>query len=202
MFCNICKFKRLISLCLLGLFFSGCSLLNSGTVHVKYTKFRTEVDGVTYENKKNLGDASISVKNVQHPKSHGKWDLNFTLRPSIHLEKHTLGTLATEFNTTTKAYETLPDIKMKRLSSFANLKLTLHTPIGAFITTGGFGGALSQFDMPGDSDIRSSEIRKVDFVYLAFLSKRFFFLFGPRYYKEQYEQVTFALRIGYFWGRI
>ena len=169
---------------------------------MKYTKFRSEIDGVTYENKKNLGDASISVRNVQHPKSFGKWNFNFTLRPSIHLERHTLGTLATRLNTTTNEYETLPDIKMRRLSSFANLKLTLHTPIGAFAATSGFGGAVNQFKMANDTDTTTTEIRKLDFVYIAFLSKRFFILMGPRYYKEQYEQVTFALRIGYFWGRM
>jgi hypothetical protein len=88
------------------------------------------------------------------------------------------------------------------LAGFGNLKLILHTPIGAFAATGGFGGALSKFDKMNGSDYKRTEIRKVDFVYYRFLTKRIFLLMGPRYYKEQYEQVTFAFRLGYFWGKI
>jgi len=180
--------------------FSSCSLLNSGTVHVKYTKFKAKVDDVTYENKKNLGDVSVSVRNVQHPKRHGKWALRFKLSPSIHFEKHTLGTL--ENHVVDGVVQRMPDIKVRRLAGFGNLKLILHTPIGAFAATGGFGGALSKFDKMNGSDYKRTEIRKVDFVYYRFLTKRFFLLMGPRYYKEQYEQVTFAFRLGYFWGKI
>ncbi|MEE3080048.1 MAG: hypothetical protein VX341_11975 [Bdellovibrionota bacterium] len=184
------------------IFLSSCSLLNSGTVHVKYTKFTADVDGVTYENKRGLGNVSVSVRNVQHPKEFGKWDFNFTIRPSIHFERHPLGTLATRLNTTTGEQEQIPDFTFRRLSSFANLKLTFHTPIGAFAATAGYGGALRDFDRPSDRDILTTEIRKIDFVYYAFFSKRFFILMGPRYYKEEFEQVTFALRFGYFWGKI
>lgn len=191
---NILKFLPFI------LLFTSCSLLNSGTVHVKYTKFQAKIDGNTYENKKELTDVSVSIRNVQHPKSHGKWALNFRLSPSIHFEKHRLGTLATEL--VDGEYQQKPDIKVRRLSSFANFKLLLHTPIGSFAATAGFGGALSKFDMSGGSSHRTTEIRRVDFVYYKFFSRRFFLLMGPRYYKEQYEQVTFAFRLGYFWGRI
>jgi hypothetical protein len=180
--------------------FSSCSLLNSGTVHVKYSKFKAKIDDVTYENKKEFGDVSMSVRNVQHPKSHGKWAIKLKLSPSIHYEKHTLGTL--EYHVKDGVYQKMPDIKARRLSTFANLKLIFHTPIGSFAATGGYGGALSRFDMTGGSSHRTTEISKVDFVYYKFLSRRFFLLMGPRYYKEKYEQVTFAFRIGYYWGKI
>ncbi len=193
---------RLLILLFTLIFFSSCSLLNSGTVHIKYTKFQSQVDDVTYENKNELGDVSVSVRNIQHPKQHGKWDINMSLRPSIHFERHTLGTLSHYIDDDGESVQ-YPDIKMSRLASFANLKLTFHTPIGAFAATYGFGGALSRFEKPDeDESHKTTEIRKVDFVYYGYLSKRFFFLMGPRYYKEQYEQVTFAFRIGYFWGKI
>ena len=183
------------------LFFTSCSLLNSGTVHMKYTKFKADVDGVTYENKRGLGNVSVSVRNIQHPKKFGRWNINMKIRPSIHFERHPLGTLATRLNTDTGEQEQIPDFTFRRLSGFANLKLSLHTPIGAFAATVGYGGAVRDFDRPSDRDIRTTEIRKVDFVYYAFLGKRFFVLLGPRYYKEEFEQVTFALRFGYFWGK-
>ena len=99
---------------LFSLFFlTSCSLLNGGTVHVKYTKFQTDVDGITYENKQDLGDVSFSVRNIQHPKQFGRWNLNLRLRPSIHYERHTLGTLSTRIND--QGYRELyPDIKMRR----------------------------------------------------------------------------------------
>lgn len=182
--------------------FSSCSLLNSGTVHIKYTKFRTKIDDVTYENKKNLGDVSFSVRNVQHPYRYGKWNLTFKLSPSIHYERHTLGTLHRAQNDD-GVVEQLPDLKIRRLSGLGNLKLILHTPIGAFAATGGFGGALSKIEGNGytDDDYMTTEIRKVDFVYYKFLTKRIFILFGPRYYKENYEQITVAFRLGYYWGK-
>ncbi|MDD0853423.1 hypothetical protein HBN50_09955 [Halobacteriovorax sp. GB3] len=165
---------------------------------MKYTVSRAEIDDVLYENKARLSDVSISVRNIQHPKQHGRWGMNLKLSPSIHLDRHTFSTLSTREDGTR-----YPDIKLRRLSVLGNLKLSTHTPIGAFVLTGGFGGAAKKMTSPGVLDtIRTTEVRKIDFAWIGFLSRRFYVLIGPRYYREQFEQYTFAFRLGYFWGRI
>ena len=59
------------------------------------------------------------------------------------------------------------------------------------------------FEAPiAEQEAIGAMIRRIDFAYVAFFSKRFFFLMGPRYYREQYETFVFAMRLGYFWGDI
>jgi hypothetical protein len=198
------------SIFLFSLFFlpwlSSCgvaSLLNSGTAHIKYTVSRANLEGVTYEEKDRLGNVSFSVRNVQHPKAWGKWNMNFKITPSVSIDKQRFGTLETHFNNTTGRTEQLPDIDVHRFMGFANLKITAHTPIGAFAAAGGFGGTAYRItDGAGLDSIRTREVRKLDFVYIGFFAKRFFLLMGPRYYKAGYESYTFAFRLGYFWGKM
>ena len=179
--------------------FSSCGLLNSGSVNVKYTSFKVEYQDVTYENEKNLSNLSISVRNLEHASKVGKWNFTTKVSPSFHYEQHTIGTLENRvINGVTEQY---PDLKLKRLAAFANLKFTFHTPFGAFQATAGFGGATQNIVGDGKDKYSTTEIRKVDFVYYKFLTRRIFILFGPRYYRDQYEQVTVAFRLGWFWGR-
>jgi hypothetical protein len=173
-------------------------LLNSGTVNIKYRVSEATFDGVTYEEKERLTDPSFSIRNVQHPKSHGRWNFNVRITPSIHYDDTTYGTLAKK--PTGEAY---PDINLKRFIGFANLKSTFHTPVGAFALSAGFGGTVYKLDDgQGLETIKTREIRRLDLAYYAFFSRKFFLLMGPRYYKAGHETYIFAFRLGYFWGRI
>ncbi|EQC43044.1 putative lipoprotein [Bacteriovorax sp. BSW11_IV] len=193
--------KKIIPLlfCLLS---ASCSLLNSASVNLKYTVSEAEIDGVKYQNRERLSDGSISIRNIQHPRRYGRWNMNLRLTPSIHYDKTTFVTNELCPNESGVMVD-CADIKLRRLSILGNLKLTTHTPIGAFVLTGGFGGALKNMTTLGGMDsTTTTEIRKIDFAWVAFISKRFYILMGPRYYKEQFEQYTFAIRLGYMWGRI
>lgn len=192
---------RVLTFSLFTFLISSCSVFNSGSVNLKYNTFRTTVDGVTYANKRRVSDVSFSVRNVQHPKRHGRWGLNLKPSPSIHYERHTIGTLATARNEDGEL-EQLPDLDVRRLSLLGSLKLTLHTPIGAFAASAGYGRALSKLKSSQMNEYEHQEIRKFDFVWYKFISKRFFVLFGPRYYKSDYDQVTVALRLGFYWDKI
>lgn len=177
-------------------------LLNSGTTHVKYTVAKAKFDNITYENKQRLGDVSFSIRNVQHPKKYGKWAMNLRLSPSIHLDKTTYSTLE-KYTNENGNYVTRPDIEVRRLMTLANIKATTHTPIGAFALSAGFGGGvIKKDDERGLDTITTREVRRIDFVYYGFFAKRFYFLMGPRYYKEENESYQFAFRLGYFWGKI
>lgn len=163
---------------------------------------KAEIDGQTYANKDRISDGSISIRNVQHPKRYGRWNMNLRITPAIHYDKTTFGTLASCENAD-GILERCPDLRIKRLSMMGNLKLTTHTPIGAFVLTGGYGRALKNTtSLWGMDQTRTTEIRKIDFAWIGFISKRFYILMGPRYYKEEFEQYVFAIRIGYMWGRI
>lgn len=85
----------------------------------------------------------------------------------------------------------------------ANAKIYFHTPVGAFAFTAGFGGTVYKMDDGGAlNTIKTREIRRLDFTWTAFMSRRFYVLVGPRYYKAGYESYVFAFRLGYFWGQI
>ena len=175
---------------------SSCSLFNAGTVHLKYSDGEASIEGNQYELKKRLGNVSASVRHIEHPKSHSRWDIGLKLTPSIHLDKFTFQTGQLDENQVQ-----MPDLNYKRLSGLANLKLGTQTPIGQFVLTGGYGAALFKLkDGAGIDTLRTGQVTKVDLAYLFFVTKRFFVLMGPRYYKSDFEQYTFALRIGYFWG--
>lgn len=194
---------RNLSLILLVLMSTSCGtskLLNSGTVHVKYTVSRASFNDQQYENKSRLGNISGSIRSVQHPNGK-KWDASFKLTPSIHFDNTTYQSGGTRPSPTTGLTELLPEINIKRFSGFGNLKLNFHTPIGQFSLTGGFGGTLYKLKEEGYYEtIKTSEIRKIEFAYTGFLSKRFFVLIGPRYYNDGNEQYVMAVRLGYFWG--
>jgi len=191
--------KNLASILILILL-SSCSVFNSGTAHLKYTVMDATFDDIEYENSEKLSDVSASIRRVQHPKAYGKWNINVNIAPSIHFDKNRFTTDETFINEQ-GIVEKHPDIMLKRLSSFANLKLTTHTPIGAFVLTGGFGGTFYDLsDGRGLDTLKTREIRKLDLAYVGFFSDRFFVLVGPRYYKEAFEQFIFAFRIGFFWG--
>ena len=73
--------------------FSSCaplSIFNAGTVHVKYIESRAKFYGVKYREKARLTDPSVSIRNVQHPKVFGNWDLNFTSHSLHSLRRHYL----------------------------------------------------------------------------------------------------------------
>lgn len=179
---------------------SAAKLLNSGTVHLKYAVSRATFNGQLYENKSRLSNVSGSIRNVQHPNGK-KWDINLRIRPSIHFHNTTYQSGGTRISPTTSLLETLPDINIKRLSGIGNIKLTLHTPIGQFGAAGGFGGTLYKLREEGYYEtVKTSEIRKLEFAYTGFLSKRIFVILGPRYFNDGNEQYVFALRLGYFWG--
>lgn len=176
------------------------SLLNSGTTHLKYTNSDTTFEDVHYENSEKFGDISFSIRNIQHPKKYGDWDLNVRLRPSLHFDKERYR-VKKDQDSLDRDFSEFPEIQIRRLLGFANLKLSAHTPVGAFALTGGLGGALSERRDDGIYRGRSSKlISKVDLVWIAFLSERFYVMLGPRYYREDYEQFVFALRLGYFWS--
>lgn len=184
-------------------FFTGCSLLsllNSGTANLKYTVAETKFNDIKYENKSRIGDVSFSIRNVQHPKIHGRWNINLRPSPSLHADTMTYQTGHTRVNSD-GVTETLPNIKVKRLMMLANLKLTTHTPIGAFALSAGFGGGVIKTeDGQGLDTITTREVRRIDLAYYGFFTDRFFLLMGPRYYKEQNESYVFSFRLGYFWG--
>lgn len=193
---------RLLILISFAVFASSCSLLNSGTATIKYSETRATFNKRDYRNKENLGDLSVSVKNLQHPKAHDKYDLNLRFSPSIHLDK-------TELVTSEKRllpsgiYTDYPEITIRRLSVFINLKLTGHTPMGQFVATAGQGLAgFHARDGQGLDTRRTRNITKFELVYVGFFSKRFFFLTGPRYYNDGNHQYVWAARLGLFWGRI
>ena len=179
------------------------SLLNSGTANVKYTVSEATLnDGVKYEEVERISDPSFSIRNVQHPKTYGKWNVNLKVTPSLHYDDTTYQTGHTRFNKNKGREEELPNINIKRFMTLANLKLTGHTPIGAFALSGGFGGSVYKMDDgQGLNTIKTREMRKIDLAWYAFMSKHFFLLMGPRYYKAGYESYVFAFRIGYYWGK-
>lgn len=178
-------------------------LLNSGTVNIKYRAGTATFEKESYELTRNVTRPSFSVRNVQHPKSFGKWNFNLRLSPSIHYDDNTYQTGATFFNANTNRTETHPNINVRRGIILANIKATVHSPIGAFALSGGFGGTMYRLkDSGGLNTIKTREIKRIDLAWYAFLSKHFFVLMGPRYYRTSYETYEFAFRIGYFWGKI
>lgn len=179
------------------------SILNSGTVHIKYTEADAEFHGIEYQNEDKLGDVSVSIRNVQHPETWGNWALNFKISPSLHLDRTHYTTSQTLFSPIAGLTQNYPDIDIHRFIGFLNAKIITHTPIGQFVLTGGFGGtAYRMTDTSGLDTIKTSEIKKLDFVWIGFLSKRIFMLIGPRYYhqSDQNKQYVFALRLGYYWN--
>lgn len=179
------------------------SLLNSGTVSVKYRVSEAKFDNVDYEAKERLTNPSFSIRNIQHPRKHGRWNINFKVTPSLHYDDTDYQTGKVSFNKETGRLEKLPIINIKRGITIANAKVTTHTPIGAFALSAGFGGTIyTMSDGAGLDTVKTREIRRLDLVWSGFLSKRLFVLAGPRYYKAGYESYVFAFRIGYFWGRI
>ncbi len=193
---------KYLALVLILLICSSCSIFNSGTLHLKYSISDAKFDGVKYKNSKRLSDVSFSIRKVQHPKAYGKWNINLKLSPSIHFDK-TEFTTSESFINNDGFVEKHPDIMLKRLSGFGNLKLSTHTPVGAFVLTAGFGGSFYKLSSSnGLETLKTREIRKLDLAYVGFLTKRIFILAGPRYYKDSFEQYIFAFRIGYFWSDV
>ncbi|OUR97110.1 hypothetical protein A9Q84_12330 [Halobacteriovorax marinus] len=167
---------------------------------MKYTSAEATIEGNRYEIKDRLANVSASIRQVDHPKKHGKWDLGMKISPSIHLDRLVFQT-GHSMPDASGTYLRLPDLKYERLAGLANLRFTAFTPIGQFLITGGFGGAIYTLDDgQGLNTTKTREVRKLEFAYLGFLTKRIFILMGPRYYKSGFEQYTFAFRLGYFWG--
>jgi hypothetical protein len=197
---------RCLSLFFLLFFTSSCavtSLLNSGTVNIKYRASEATIHGVHYEEDKRVRNPSFSIRNVQHPKAWGRWNMNVKLTPSIHFDNQTYVTGASFYSETDQAVLNYPAVNIRRFILLGNLKLTTHTPIGAFALSGGFGGTV--YHMDNDlwiNTTKTREIRRIDLTWYGFLSKHFFLLMGPRYYRAGYETFEFAFRIGYFWGKI
>jgi hypothetical protein len=199
------KLRNLIALFIFITLINSCSssdmLLNSGTVHVKYTVSNATFNGELYENKTRLGSVSASIRNTEHP-SGKKWGASFKIHPSIHFSNTTYQSGGTRISSTTGILENLPEINIKRLSTLGSLKLNFHTPIGQFSLTGGFGGTLYKLKEKGTYEtIKTSEIRKLGLAYTGFFTKRFFVMIGPRYFNDGNEQYVFAARLGYFWGK-
>lgn len=196
-------FKNILLLCS-TFFFSSCgvfTLLNSGTVSIKYQVSEAEIEGVNYEEVERLTNPSFSIRNVQHPKKHGRWSANFQITPSIHYNDTDFQTGGTFFDD--RGMVERPDLNVKRASMLANAKITTHTPAGAFALSLGFGGTMYKLDNGASLEtIRTREIRRIDLAWSAFFTKRFFILAGPRYFKADYETYVFAVRLGYFWGKI
>jgi len=196
-------FNTLLILTIPGLY--SCALtriFNSGSFNIKYTKSTAKIEGELYENTDRLGNVSFSVRQLQHPKRYGKWNFNISISPSIHLDDLDYQTGATYINGQGNL-TTRPVVNYLRLSGLANLKMTTHTPIGAFALSLGFGGNVSRIKNHADIDtIQTREIRRIDLAWYAFLSKRFFILTGPRYYLDNSEQFVWAIRLGAFWGKI
>lgn len=197
---------KLWGLILLPFILNSCAvtkLLNSGTVNIKYRAVKATFNNELYEISDRVTNPSISVRNVQHPKVWGRWNLNLRITPSIHYDDVTYQTGGTFVNPQNGQTELLPKINVRRGIALGNLKTTLHTPIGAFALAAGFGGTLYRLnDDRGLSTIKTREIRRADLAWYAFLTKHFFVLMGPRYYKTDYETFEFAFRIGYFWGKM
>lgn len=184
----------------ISLLSQSCGLINATTVQLKYTDTEATFRGVKYENKEKLGEVSLSVRNVQHPKIHGSWDLNLRFSPSIHFDRFTYGPKEKTYDDNGR--ETTPgDVKVRRLNVFGNAKINFHTPIGAFVLTGGYGRAgFRQTDTEGLDTYRTREIKKLDLSWVGFFADRFFFMMGPRYYEEAYESYVFQFRIGWQFG--
>lgn len=180
---------------------SSCAIFNSGTVHVKYSDVRADFDGVRYENVEKWGNASVSIRGVQHPKEYGPWDINLSLDPSIHYDRQSFTSNETFINDSGEK-ENYPDLRQSRLGILGNIKLTTHTPIGAFTLSGGFGEALTKISGGGNETLKTVQMRKIDFTYSFFVSERVFILVGPRYYKENHDEFLMALRVGYYWGKL
>lgn len=199
-FTNMETSLRLLLILLMISGLSSCGLINSSTVQIKYTDTEANFGGVKYENKEKLGDVSISVRNVQHPSKHGNWNFNVRINPSIHFDRFTYE--AKEKTYAPDGYETTPgDIKIRRVPVFANAKANFHTPIGAFVFTYGYGRAIFRLtDTEGLDTYRTREVKKIDFSWVAFFSKRMFIMMGPRYYDEAYESYVFQVRLGLMWG--
>lgn len=185
---------------------SSCAvanLLNSGTVNIKFRNAEATFEEERYEIEEHVTNPSFSVRNVQHPRAWGNWNFNLRITPSFHYDDNTYQTGATFLNPETGQEQRRPNINVRRGIALANLKATVHTPIGAFALSGGFGGTVYRLnDGAGLDTYRTREIRRLDLAWYGFFSKRFFVLMGPRYYKTDYETYEFAFRIGYFWGRI
>jgi hypothetical protein len=180
---------------------SSCSIFNAGTVHLKYSDGDATLEGTKYELKKRLGNVSASIRQVEHPKKASKWGFGVKLSPSIHLDRFTFqtGQMADYGNGLVK----MPDLKYKRLSTLGNLKFGMHSPLGQLVLTGGYGLGVFRLDDGASVDtLKTGDVIKVDLAYIGFFTKRFFLLMGPRYYKSDFEQYTFAFRLGYFWGKI
>lgn len=178
-------------------------LLNSGTANIKYRTSEATINGIKYEESDRVTSPSFSIRNVQHPKPYGKWNFNVRLSPSIHYDDQTYQTGKTYFNPVSGINEVFRPVRVRRGILLGNLKFTTHTPIGAFSLSGGFGGTVYNFDDgAGLQTTKTREIRRLDFVWYGFFTRRFFILAGPRYYNAGYETFEFAFRIGYFWGKM
>lgn len=196
------RFLKILIILLIYLCSQGCSILNSGTVHMKYTTATARFDGVKYSNKERLKSISVSARNIQHPSLYPTWATTISLDPSIHYDTQVYGTLASKLNPQSGMIEPLPDIEIRRLSSFANVKAVQHTPIGAFTLSGGFGLGFSRLkDTRFVDTLMVRGMGKIDLNYVAFITPRFFFMVGPRYYRDSRDEFIVALRFGYFWGR-
>lgn len=177
--------------------------MNSGSVNIKYQVSEATLQGIRYEEVARVTNPSFSIRNIQHPRAYGRWNFNFRITPSLHYDDTDYETGELEFNVVTNDFQKRRNINIKRGISMANAKFSLHTPLGAFTLTGGFGGTIYKMDDGGAiNTIKTREIRRLDFTWTGFLSRRFFILVGPRYYKAGYESYVFAFRLGYFWGKI
>lgn len=194
---------RIISLTLLVFLSASCSvmsLLNSGTTHIKYTVSRATFNGELYQNVSRISNISGSIRHVESPQGRN-WAIGFRILPSIHFDNTEYESGGTRTSSRTGVLEGLPQVNVKRLSGFGNARVIVHTPIGQFGLTGGFGGTLYRFEEVGYfSTIKTSEIRKAELAYTGFFTERFFTIIGPRYYNDGNEQYVFAFRLGYYWG--
>ncbi|MBI2521084.1 MAG: hypothetical protein HYV97_11720 [Bdellovibrio sp.] len=180
----------------------ACSLMNSGTANLKYTDTEAKFNGVRYENEEKLKDVSFSVKSIQHPRRYRLWDINFRISPSVHLDNTTFVTNET-FTNSEGEQEVYPKLHMTRFMGFGNFKINIHSPVGGFVLAAGFGGSIYKLtDNAGLDTTKTREVRKLDFAYVAFLSRRIFVYIGPRYILDAYEQYIFAVRLGVYWDRI
>lgn len=181
---------------------TSCSLLNSGALSVKYKEDKAIIDGRTYERKRKISNGSISFKNIQHPSIYGRWNISMSLTPSIHLDRSTLET--DHQNTLPDGRKTdYPDIKMDRAWGFINVGVVTHTPLGAFALKYGYGLAL--FHMNNSQELktyRTTQVEKYELNWIAFMTKRFFFLTGPSYYYYSHNWAfSWAFRLGLYWGK-
>ena len=191
---------RIVQILTIISFSTACSIFNSGTISIKRTETKANFYGKNYSDIKKWTDVSFSIRRIQHPKKYGEWNINLGLSPSIHLDRSHLG-LDDPTVLLTKRH-LYPDVKIKRLSTLGNLKLILHTPIGAFAASAGIGIAGYYAHSSTMNTYRTRQIRRIDLVWVGFLSKRLFILTGPRWYFEKTWQYVWAFRIGCFWGKI